>query len=32
MLAAEVEAFGVSAQMAPEAALGGGHFAAELAG
>ncbi|MET3711797.1 hypothetical protein ABIC65_002506 [Sphingomonas trueperi] len=32
VLAAEVEAFGVAAEMAPEAALGGGHLASELAG
>lgn len=32
VLAAEVEAFGIAAEVAPEAALGGRHLAAELAG
>jgi hypothetical protein len=32
VLAAEMEAFGGATQVAPKAALGGGHLAAELAG
>jgi len=32
VLAAKVEGFGIAAEMAPEAAFGRGHLAAELAG